>query len=86
MSAEPVPDVKWYFNEKEITSTQHITVTFEQGVTTLTITNVVIEDTGEYMCKAVNPLGEGVTKTFLRIRRKWFTSQLLMFSCWLSVL
>jgi hypothetical protein len=46
-------------------------ITFDLGLTTLTITNVIIEDTGEYICKAVNPLGEGVTKTFLRIKRKY---------------
>ncbi len=70
MFGEPEPEVKWFLNNKEIISTEHITLTYEKNITTLTITSVVVEDTGEYICKARNPLGEGITKTFLRVRRK----------------
>ena len=90
LSAEPMPDVKWYVNDKEMINTPHITITYDQGVTTLTIASVIIEDTGEYTCKAVNPLGEGATKTFLRIRRKFiiFLPFEILFDliCWIIYL
>jgi titin len=71
-AAEPPPTLKWYHNGLEVTSTKRINVTLipEKFTTCLTIQNVTLEDTGEYVCKASNDLGESTTKTFLRIRSK----------------
>jgi hypothetical protein len=69
VSSEPEPSVTWYFNDREMTSSPRVQLTFNQSVTTLTIYSATIEDTGEYLCKAFNTLGEATTKTFLRVRR-----------------
>ena len=69
LSAEPEPSVTWLFNDRELTSSPRMQLTFNKTVTTLTIFSTTIEDTGEYTCKATNALGEATTKTFLRVRR-----------------
>jgi hypothetical protein len=70
-SSEPPPTLKWYHNGLEVTPTKRFNVTLipEKFTTCLTIQNVSLEDSGEYVCKAVNNLGESHTKTFLRIRK-----------------
>lgn len=68
VSAEPLPDIIWLYNGQPLTSTQRITLTYDKTVTTLTISNATLEDTGEYTCQATNALGEAITKTLLRVR------------------
>ncbi|ELU04487.1 hypothetical protein CAPTEDRAFT_112762, partial [Capitella teleta] len=70
-TSEPPPNLKWYHNGLEVTPTKRFNVTLipEQFTTCLTIQNVCPADTGEYICKATNTLGESITKTFLRLKR-----------------
>jgi len=68
VSAEPEPTVVWLYNGQPLTSTQRITLTYDKTLTILTIYNATLEDTGEYICRATNALGEATTKTFLRVR------------------
>jgi titin len=70
VTAEPEPSLAWFYNGQQLTSTPRIHLTFDKTTTTLTITGATVEDTGEYLCKATNSLGEASTKTFLRVRRK----------------
>ena len=69
-SSEPAPTLQWFHNGVEVTPTKRVNVTLipEKYTTALTIQNVQVEDTGEYVCKAINTLGESITKTFLKIK------------------
>ena len=70
VTAEPEPSLTWFYNDQPLTSGPRIQLTFDKTTTTLTILQAVLQDTGDYTCKATNSLGEATTKTFLRVRRK----------------
>jgi hypothetical protein len=44
-------------------------IVYEDGISLLTIQQVVQEDEGEYVCEAVNAVGRATTKCFLTIGR-----------------
>jgi len=43
-------------------------MTANANQSTLSISGVTMNDTGEYVCVAINSLGEANTRTFLRVR------------------
>lgn len=67
---EPINDpdlkVQWFFNGVEITPGHRFRTTHDFGYVALDILYVYGEDTGAYMCKATNSLGEAVTTCNLR--------------------
>jgi len=69
VSSEPPPNIFWFFNGSQLTSSSHVTLAATKDSTSLSITSTSLADTGEYMCKANNVLGEAVTRTFLRVRK-----------------
>jgi len=50
-------------------NSHRIKITFEKGVTVFQIIGLTVQDTGEYICKATNTLGEGSTRTFIRVKK-----------------
>jgi hypothetical protein len=54
----------------QIKSSQRHKVSYDNGIVTLIIFNVQVSDSGEYMLKAVNELGESTCKTTLNIMRE----------------
>jgi len=68
----PHPQITWYFNSQPIRPSAdfQINVDIQRGESTLIIVEVYPEDEGEYMCKAVNPLGTAVTHCHLFVKCK----------------
>ncbi|XP_064474530.1 titin homolog isoform X2 [Ornithodoros turicata] len=66
---DPEPEVTWMKNGRKLAATnRRITVTkFDYGLCTLEIYNVKHEDTGEYICMAMNPFGKATTCAYLRV-------------------
>lgn len=60
--------VTWYHNELEISPSKRIFVTRSNTISTLNIASALAEDSGEYVCSAVNNLGEAKTKTVLTVK------------------
>uniref|UniRef100_A0A3P9LGE5 Myomesin 2a n=1 Tax=Oryzias latipes TaxID=8090 RepID=A0A3P9LGE5_ORYLA len=55
---EPTPEVTWFKNEQEVTSTEHTKVTFDGGkFASLVITKVTPEDSGKYSINVRNKYG-----------------------------
>lgn len=69
--AKPMPEVKWYVDGSEIKDEPEYEVTStDDGVCTLTLPEVIPEDEGEYMCKAVNTRGEDTCTAMLFVEGK----------------
>ncbi|XP_067825187.1 myosin light chain kinase, smooth muscle-like isoform X2 [Heptranchias perlo] len=55
----PDPEVIWYKNEDPLTESSHFQIDYqEDGGCSLIITDVTLEDSAYYTCKAMNVLGE----------------------------
>lgn len=71
---EPVADpklrVEWYHNGKPLISGHRFKTTHDFGFVALDVLYVYPEDSGEYVAKAINELGEDVTKTKLNCSPK----------------
>jgi len=67
VAGTPKPEVTWYIDNVEIKPTKDFTVTYEHGVCTLIIADVLPEDEGEYSVKAVNDAGTCVTTAYLTV-------------------
>jgi hypothetical protein len=66
LSGRPVPKVSWYKNGGLISeSNSHYDATFINGVCTLQIPSCRHDDSGNYTCKAENPLGFDETTCML---------------------
>lgn len=58
ISGDPVPEVTWLKNDKEITSDEHCILKFESGkFASFTITGVNTSDTGKYSILVKNKYG-----------------------------
>ena len=65
---DPKLQVKWFHNGKEVDFGHRFRLTFEFGYVALDILYTYPEDEGEYVCKAMNELGEDITKAELRCK------------------
>ena len=59
---DPKLQIKWFFNNKELAQGHRFRITHEFGYVALDILYTYPEDEGEYVCKAINELGEDITK------------------------
>ncbi|CAN8024063.1 unnamed protein product, partial [Ixodes persulcatus] len=64
------PDLRfhWYVNGVELPKGSRLLANQDFGFVTLDIVSGIAEDSGVYMCKAVNKAGEAVTSTSLRVK------------------
>lgn len=60
VSGQPEPTVVWECGSQRMTSDDRIVITTTEGVTSLTIHEVMREDEGSYVCCAMNYLGNTV--------------------------
>ena len=66
----PQPTVTWFVSGQEIKPSVDFKITYEEGLCTLVIYDVLPEDEGEYAVKAVNEAGTCVTTAYLTVLRK----------------
>jgi len=69
VSGNPAPDVMWYKDGKQITSTKHIQLEYNQGVCRLHIDKATVEDEAEYVCEARNVHGIQSTMSELLVEK-----------------
>lgn len=67
-SGTPTPDIIWYHDDKIVRNTERVKIRIQDNRTTCTIKDVVIEDHGTYVCKAVSDMGLAVTKAKLDVQ------------------
>ena len=58
----------WEHEDRKIASSGRVLIEMEDGVTTLTITEVVRSDEGQYVCCALNGLGSAVLEAQLIVQ------------------
>ncbi|XP_070590449.1 muscle M-line assembly protein unc-89-like [Erythrolamprus reginae] len=63
----PVPDVKWYKNKSLLEQNQKVKIQKEDNICILEIHNSKQTDGGEYMCHAVNIIGEAKSITHVEV-------------------
>lgn len=73
VSAYPRAKYTWYFNGREIRSSQKYIITEDNRRITLTIRDVQPEDSGEYTVRADNEYGDTTCTATLNILRKYQT-------------
>ena len=71
VTGTPKPEITWYVDNQEIKPSADFKITYEEGVCTLEIMDVLPEDEGEYVVKAVNEAGTCVTTAYLTVLRKY---------------
>ena len=64
----PEPSVVWEHEDRKIASSGRVLIETEDGITTLTITEVVRSDEGQYVCCALNGLGSVVLEAQLIVQ------------------
>ncbi|KAK3083179.1 hypothetical protein FSP39_015849 [Pinctada imbricata] len=66
----PNPQIEWYKDRKLIRSGRHYRITSDEDHSTLTIHDSYTNDTGRYMCRAVNMVGSTTTESHVKIQSK----------------
>lgn len=69
---DPNLRIEWYRNGKLLPSGHRYRTVHDMGFVSLDILYVYAEDSGEYVCRAVNKLGEDFTKATVSCRSKYF--------------
>lgn len=66
ITGKPIPRVEWYHNNVPVREAKDVTVSqTSEGVCKLAIMEVFPENAGEYVCRAINRVGEAICKTSL---------------------
>ena len=63
VDGNPFPDIKWFFNESELSNSELYEMTSEKSNVTLKIKAVKETDVGIYTCQAINPGGVATSRT-----------------------
>lgn len=68
---EPIDDnqvkIQWFLNQRPLLTGSRVKTINEFGYVVLEISPVYPEDSGDYVCKAINAVGEAVTTTTLKV-------------------
>uniref|UniRef100_A0A1B6D7W5 Ig-like domain-containing protein n=2 Tax=Clastoptera arizonana TaxID=38151 RepID=A0A1B6D7W5_9HEMI len=67
---DPTLRFEWFVNGIELKMGSRFRTTHDFGFVTLDIMSTVPEDSGVYMCKAINKAGEAVSSTSLKVKSK----------------
>lgn len=63
VDGNPFPDIKWFFNESELSNSERYEMVSEKKNVTLKIKSVKESDVGIYTCQAINPGGVATSRT-----------------------
>lgn len=63
VDGSPFPDIKWFFNENELSNSERYEMVSEKSNVTLKIKSVKEADVGIYTCQAINPGGVATSRT-----------------------
>ncbi|XP_042888253.1 titin-like isoform X7 [Penaeus japonicus] len=63
---DPNLRIEWYHNGKPLQSGHRFRTNFELGHVTLELLHTYAEDSGEYVCRAYNKLGQDITRASLK--------------------
>lgn len=55
--------VTWYRDGKDLTNDTHYAIVYASGCASLEVQCARVEDTGRYLCRAINDLGEQETSS-----------------------
>lgn len=69
MEAYPPPRFNWYLNNQPIQPSQKHKVSYDSGVVVLLVMNAQPQDSGDYVLRASNELGEITCRTTLNVKR-----------------
>lgn len=69
---DPNLRIEWYRNGKLIPAGHRYKSVYDMGFVCMDILYVYPEDSGEYVCKAINDLGEDTTKASISCKSKFF--------------
>ncbi len=81
IEAYPPPKFSWFVNGRPVTPSQRFKINYENNLITLVIFNAQPEDSGDYILKASNDMGEVTWKTTLNVKRESRLS-LPVFTSW----
>ncbi|XP_064601319.1 myosin light chain kinase, smooth muscle-like [Liolophura sinensis] len=70
LEGKPEPDVEWYWNGVLVKPDDMVKVRYSAGTCTLVIAETILDDEGDYTCKATNLEGVATTKTSVQIKPK----------------
>lgn len=69
---DPTMRVEWYCNGRPVQQGHRFKTTYDFGYVALDILYAYAEDTGTYMCKATNAVGEAVTTSSVKVDGLFF--------------
>lgn len=79
---KPIPKTEWFHNGLPVREAKDVTISQDsEGVCMLSISEVFPENAGEYICQAVNKVGEAVCKSSLLVEGKPYLLQLSVNLC-----
>ncbi|XP_071120619.1 twitchin-like isoform X18 [Mytilus edulis] len=67
VKGQPEPEVEWFYNGQLMQSDDAIKISAIAGRHTLTIDSCIIDDDGNYVCKAKNPGGQASSRTSVQV-------------------
>lgn len=68
---DPTMRVEWYCNGRPIQQGHRFKTTYDFGYVALDVLYAYAEDSGTYMCKATNAVGEAVTTSSVKVDGKY---------------
>lgn len=66
---DPKLRIEWYRNGKPLPSGHRYQSLFDLGFVSLDVLAMYFDDSGEYLCRAVNDHGEAITKAMVTCKR-----------------
>ncbi|ESO99755.1 hypothetical protein LOTGIDRAFT_173543 [Lottia gigantea] len=70
VSGSPTPQIEWYKDRKRIDSDRRCRMKMEDdGFCVLSIQEAMIDDSGSFMCRAINEAGTASTEAIIRIQK-----------------
>lgn len=70
ISGSPEIKIVWYKNDHEISVSDKYYMTFSDSTAVLTIVNASLEDSGDYICEALNSAGTASCSTVVTVKGK----------------